>query len=356
MMPITRTFAALAVVAVASSLANAQSDFGSPLGAGAGVVGSVVTSGLLGTSGGGGVISADGLSGFQGALGAFNGAGSAGVTIPNPAGGFVTVQQGTALNIAGVLGGSAPRERRRALESELGTANAARLVGALSSFGGRQSYGNLVRAVASYNAAVDAIPAGQLPTPALLGVRHALALSSGVTSAPVVDAKVYAEAEAERVRVQEEAQARAVAEAAAREAAATAAAASAARAAALAGARGIIEKQTYFGFDRFDLSAEARADLDAKISLLRANPNLRIRIAGHTDERGSDAYNMALGLRRAAAARRYLVDQGIAANRIETISFGEDRPAVRESNEAAWAKNRRNEFEITAGGESIQLP
>lgn len=112
----------------------------------------------------------------------------------------------------------------------------------------------------------------------------------------------------------------------------------------------------YFDLDRSDLKPEARAILDAKLPLLRANPNVRIRIAGHADERGSDSYNMALSQRRAASAKAYLVSQGIAADRIETVGFGEERPAVQGSNEDAWARNRRDEFEIIVGGESLRVP
>ncbi len=78
------------------------------------------------------------------------------------------------------------------------------------------------------------------------------------------------------------------------------------------------------------------------------------RIAGHCDERGSDEYNIALGRRRAEAAKRYLTDRGIDASRIETSSFGRERPAVQGTTEDAWSKNRRDEFEITAGGESLK--
>lgn len=128
------------------------------------------------------------------------------------------------------------------------------------------------------------------------------------------------------------------------------------RAAALAAARAAFAMAIYYDYDKSDLKPEARATLDAKLPLLRANANVRIRIAGHTDERGSDAYNVALGQRRAAAAKQYLVSQGIAADRIETVSFGEDRPAAMGSNEDAWSQNRRAEFEITVGGETLRVP
>jgi peptidoglycan-associated lipoprotein len=83
---------------------------------------------------------------------------------------------------------------------------------------------------------------------------------------------------------------------------------------------------------------------------------MRIRVAGHTDNRGSDEYNLALGQRRAAEVKRYLVTRGIAAERIDVVSFGEERPAVAQDNEDAWGKNRRGEFEIIAGANPFKLP
>jgi peptidoglycan-associated lipoprotein len=112
----------------------------------------------------------------------------------------------------------------------------------------------------------------------------------------------------------------------------------------------------HFDYDQSDIRPDARAALDAKIPILQANPNVAIRIAGHTDERGSDEYNLALGQRRAAAAKRYLVERGIAEARIETISYGEERPVAQGSDEDAWAQNRRAEFEITGGGQTLRRP
>ena len=163
-------------------------------------------------------------------------------------------------------------------------------------------------------------------------------------------------AAAERARVEAENRARMEREAAERAAREAAARAEAERAAALTAARNAFGTVIYFAYDKSDLSADSRAVLDAKLPLLRANANVRIRIAGHTDERGSDAYNVALGQRRAAAAKRYLVDQGIAENRIDVVSFGEERPAQAGSDETAWSKNRRDEFEIIVGGETLRLP
>jgi peptidoglycan-associated lipoprotein len=115
-----------------------------------------------------------------------------------------------------------------------------------------------------------------------------------------------------------------------------------------------ISQVIYFDFDSDAITDEARAILDAKIPVLNANPDVRIRIAGNADERGSDEYNMALGQRRAAAAKRYLTQHGIADDRIEIISYGEERPAVQGHDESAWSKNRRDEFEITAGADQIK--
>ena len=112
----------------------------------------------------------------------------------------------------------------------------------------------------------------------------------------------------------------------------------------------------YFDFDRSELTSQARSMLDQKVPILRANQNLTIRIAGHTDERGSDQYNQALGQRRAAAARRYLIAQGIPEARIEIVSFGESRPSAMGSDEGAWSQNRRAEFEIVSGGDRLMSP
>jgi peptidoglycan-associated lipoprotein len=120
--------------------------------------------------------------------------------------------------------------------------------------------------------------------------------------------------------------------------------------------RNTITTVIHFDFDKSDLRDDARAALDAKIPVLVANPDVNIRIAGHTDERGSVEYNIALGQRRAASAKRYLTERGVAANRIETVSFGEGRPVAEGHDESAWAQNRRDEFEITAGGNRLNKP
>ncbi len=125
---------------------------------------------------------------------------------------------------------------------------------------------------------------------------------------------------------------------------------------AIAATKAALAAPVYFEYDSDELSGDARATLDAKLPIFRANPNLRIRVAGHTDERGSDEYNLALGQRRAAAVKRYLSDQGIDGGRMEIVSFGEERPPVTESNDEAYRMNRRAEFEIVAGGDNLVAP
>lgn len=127
----------------------------------------------------------------------------------------------------------------------------------------------------------------------------------------------------------------------------------AARDRAMAEVRNAITAVIYFDYDQSALSDQARATLDAKIPALNANAGARILVIGHTDERGSDEYNLALGQRRAAAAKRYLVQRGIDGSRIETTSRGEEQPAMQGMDESAYSQNRRAEFEITAGGDSL---
>ena len=107
--------------------------------------------------------------------------------------------------------------------------------------------------------------------------------------------------------------------------------------------------RVFFGFDRFDLSPEARSTLDQQAAWLQQYADVNVRIEGHADERGTRAYNLALGERRANAVRNYLVALGIAPTRIQTVSFGKERPVDPRSVEAAWALNRRGVTTITAG-------
>jgi len=110
----------------------------------------------------------------------------------------------------------------------------------------------------------------------------------------------------------------------------------------------VLSKMIHFDFDRYDIKKEAQEVLKEIAEYLKANPEVRIIIEGHCDERGSREYNLGLGMRRAQSAKKYLVDLGIDENRIETISYGKDKPLIDEHNEEAWAKNRRCEFKRIA--------
>lgn len=99
----------------------------------------------------------------------------------------------------------------------------------------------------------------------------------------------------------------------------------------------------YFDYDSSTLKPQAQAALDAHIALLRTNER-SVRLEGHTDERGTREYNMALGERRANAVRDYMVVNGIASYRIETVSYGEEQPIAYGSGEANWSQNRRVEL------------
>jgi len=147
---------------------------------------------------------------------------------------------------------------------------------------------------------------------------------------------------------------RAAAEAAARAAADSAAAAERQRL--VAAARNVLEQRVFFDYDESAILPAAEQLLRQKAEILRASPQVRIRVEGHADERGSTEYNLALGNRRAEAIRQFLTDFGLSADRFETTTFGEGRPIATGSNEQAWAQNRRGEFVITAGADSINPP
>jgi len=114
-------------------------------------------------------------------------------------------------------------------------------------------------------------------------------------------------------------------------------------------ARATLEAVVLFDYDEATITSGGERLLQAKIQILRSSPTLRIRLEGHADERGSTEYNLALGSRRAESVREFFSDSGVSANRFMTTSFGEDRPAVNRSDEAAWAQNRRVAFVITGG-------
>jgi peptidoglycan-associated lipoprotein len=118
-------------------------------------------------------------------------------------------------------------------------------------------------------------------------------------------------------------------------------------------ARASLTAPIYFDLDSDALTDADRAALDAKVGILNASSGVKIRVAGHTDERGSDEYNLALGQRRAATAKRYLTQHGVPDAVIEVISYGEEHPAMEGHDEGAWSKNRRDEFEITAGADAL---
>ena len=101
----------------------------------------------------------------------------------------------------------------------------------------------------------------------------------------------------------------------------------------------------HFAFDRFDLRPDERKILDMHAKWLKAHPEFTARIEGNCDERGTVEYNIALGQRRATSAMKYLVDLGVAKNRLSTISYGKERPLDPGHNEEAWAKNRRDHFQ-----------
>jgi peptidoglycan-associated lipoprotein len=100
-------------------------------------------------------------------------------------------------------------------------------------------------------------------------------------------------------------------------------------------------KDAFFDYDSYDIREDARAALLSDARALKERPGIRIAIEGHCDERGSERYNLALGDRRANAAKDFLVSQGIDASRINTISYGEERPFCEEHNEECWQLNRR---------------
>ncbi len=133
-------------------------------------------------------------------------------------------------------------------------------------------------------------------------------------------------------------------------------AADAERQRAIAAARATLEEIVFFDYDMSAVRNDAAAVLREKVNILRASPQVRLRIEGYCDERGSSAYNLTLGNRRAEAIRQFFTGVGLSESRFEIVSFGEDRPLVQGSNEGAWARNRRVEFVITAGANAINPP
>jgi len=165
--------------------------------------------------------------------------------------------------------------------------------------------------------------------------------------APVVDTSA---ADAAKKRAEEEAAA-----AAKKRAEAEAAAAAAKKRAEEEAAKKLIQDQInafetekiYFDYDKADLKPDAQATLEKKAKFLQANPSYSATIEGNCDERGTNEYNLALGERRADAAKKFLNSLGISADRITTVSYGEEKPVAQGHDESVWSQNRRDEFKLT---------
>jgi peptidoglycan-associated lipoprotein len=114
-------------------------------------------------------------------------------------------------------------------------------------------------------------------------------------------------------------------------------------------AREVLTEIVFFEFDSDELTADAAELLRLKAAVLVANPNVRLRIEGHADQRGSTEYNLALGQRRAEAVRVFLSDYGVDTSRFATTSYGKERPLMEGDDEFAWSRNRRAEFALTSG-------
>lgn len=156
----------------------------------------------------------------------------------------------------------------------------------------------------------------------------------------IQDSLAALEAEA-RARAEEEAEARRAEEA---------------RQRAIREARETLMELVHFDYDESEITSTAESILRRKVAVLRASPQVQLRIEGHADERGSTEYNLALGNRRAESIRQFLTASGLDESRFSIVSFGESRPLAQGSNEQAWAQNRRGEFVITAGVNAVNPP
>ncbi len=112
------------------------------------------------------------------------------------------------------------------------------------------------------------------------------------------------------------------------------------------------DDRVYFGYDRYDLSAQTREVLRKQAEWLKRYPSTIVVIGGNADERGTREYNLALGARRADAVKAFLVSQGVSPSRITTVSYGKERPIDPRSNEEAWARNRNAHTAVLTGGNS----
>jgi len=111
--------------------------------------------------------------------------------------------------------------------------------------------------------------------------------------------------------------------------------------------RGLI-RDPFFSYDEATLSSDAQSALTSSASWLKTNPTYNLLVEGHCDERGTAAYNLSLGERRANAAKEYLASLGVEGSRVRTISYGKERPFCNESSETCWQQNRRAHFVISA--------
>jgi peptidoglycan-associated lipoprotein len=185
---------------------------------------------------------------------------------------------------------------------------------------------------------------------AVAGCHHAPPVAAPVAVATNDDAAARARARADSIAKADAARRDSIARANAR-ADSLRRAEDASRAA--AAARAQLLEPIHFELDRAEILASDRTLLDQKASILTANQSLRIRIDGNADERGSDEYNLALGMRRAAQARHYLSDRGIDSMRVAIASNGEEKPLCTDHEESCWSRNRRAEFVIVSGGERL---
>ena len=108
-------------------------------------------------------------------------------------------------------------------------------------------------------------------------------------------------------------------------------------------------RDVFFGYDSFAISEEGRQALARNAEWIKANPGSQLKIEGHCDERGTSAYNLVLGEKRAKAARNYLVELGVSANRLGVVSYGKERPFCKDHSEACYAQNRRGHVVVKSG-------
>ena len=107
-----------------------------------------------------------------------------------------------------------------------------------------------------------------------------------------------------------------------------------------------IFKDIHFDFDKYDVKNEDKAELKSISSWMMKNPGMKLSVEGHCDDRGTNEYNLALGDRRAKAVKDYLVSLGVSSSKVETMSYGEEKPLCTEQTEDCWAKNRRAHFVV----------